>query len=344
MKKIIILSILILLICPFDNVASAESKKVIALKKQASEGNVGAQIKLGQAYYFGEGVLKDPLAAKFWIRKAYQNGSLKAEKIWENLELWKIQNRPGKNKHKLKKKKSPWTEPLTGMQFIWAPSGCFSMGCSKKCKKDTTPLHKACLSGFWIGQYEVTQAQYQSIMDTNPSRFFNRDNPVENTSWDDAMEFISILNKNNRNSQYRFSLPTEAQWEYACRNLGKNAVFPWQPGEKIDMANCGNCNTDNYNGSTKIVGSFQPNRIGLFDMGGNVAEWCADTYDKNAYSKHRGFNPLIHKKGSSRVVRGGSFADNTSKLKCTARNSVIKFMKSDYIGFRLVRKDNPQFQ
>ena len=349
MKKIFILCFLLLLANPLNSIlyAANTQQDIITLKKQAARGNVDAQLELGEAYYYGEGVLKDPLKAKFWIKKAYENGSAQAHEIWQNLELWKIPDSSGVANPIVKKRKPPWTDPVTDMKFIWVPSGCFSMGCQKKCRKNETPSHKVCLTGFFIGRYEVTQAEYQTIMNTNPSRFYNINHPVENISWDDAMEFISKLNKRSqtkRISRYEFSLPTEAQWEYASRSLGKNDIYPWGHDSTKNVANCGNCITDEYNGTTAPVGNFQPNKIGLYDMGGNVAEWCLDVYDKNAYLHHDNLNPVNKKTGSSHTVRGGSFADNRSNLRCTARKGVIKFMKNDYIGFRLVRKEIGQSQ
>ncbi len=352
MKKILLLSFfigfLILLINPLPDITYAKSntQDIISLKKLATRGDIDAQIELGEAYYYGEGVLKDPSMTKFWIKKAYENGSEKAKKIWENLELWKTPDNPDNNtgieKPAVKKRKPVWTEPITGMKFIWIPSGCFSMGCKKKdkkCRKNEIPSHKVCLTGFWIGQYEVTQNEYERITGTNPSRFYDSNHPVENVSWEDAMKFIAQLNTKTSTLRYEFSLPSEAQWEYACRNLGKNNTFPWDENLTKNMANCGNCLTEHYNGATAPVGSFSPNKIKLFDMGGNVAEWCLDIYDKNAYSDHANLNPVNKKGGSSHTIRGGSFADNIDNLKCAFRKSAVKFMKTDYIGFRLVRKE-----
>jgi formylglycine-generating enzyme required for sulfatase activity len=359
MKKIFIICFLVLLAHSLTCTvyAKSNSQNIISLKKQAARGNVDAQLELGEAYYYGEGVLKDPAKAKYWIKKAYENGSTEAHKIWENLELWKIPDSPDtanniQNSYNspLKKRKPPWTEPATGMKFVWIPSGCYSMGCqdnNEKCKKNETPAHKVCITGFWIGRYEVTQAEYQTVMYKNPSRFYNKNHPVENVSWEDAMEFVSLLNQKTstkKNFRYEFSLPTEAQWEYACRSLGKNNIFPWNADLTKNTANCGDCITDQTRSSTAPVGSFQANKIGLYDMGGNVAEWCLDVYDKKTYLDHANLNPVSKKSGTSHTIRGGSFVDNRSHLRCTARKGVIKFMKSYYIGFRLVRKEILQSQ
>ncbi|MCD4744207.1 MAG: SUMF1/EgtB/PvdO family nonheme iron enzyme [Desulfobacteraceae bacterium] len=365
MKKTFIICFLILLLNPLTCLlyAGSNPQDIVSLKKQAARGNVDAQLELGEAYYYGEGVLQDPSMAKYWIKKAYENGSAKAHDIWENLELWKIPDRPdiADNPQRpdnpvFKRRKPPWTEPVTGMRFIWIPSGCFTMGCQtgskhndKNCKKNERPSHKICLTGFWIGQYEVTQAEYQTIMYKNPSRFYNKNHPVENVSWDDAMGFASQLteetnNQYNRPNRPVFSLPTEAQWEYACRSLGKKSIFPWEACLTKNVANCADCLAGQTKSSTAPVGSFQANKIGLYDMGGNVAEWCLDVYDKKAYLHHDNLNPVSKKSGSSHIVRGGSFVDNRSGLRCTARKGVIRSIKSYYTGFRLVKKGNLQAQ
>jgi formylglycine-generating enzyme required for sulfatase activity len=211
------------------------------------------------------------------------------------------------------------------------------MGChpsAEKCEKDEKPSHTVCIDGFWMGQFEVTQKQWNQIMHSNPSRF-SRDpgQPVENVSFDDIQKFIRIL---NTATFEKFSLPTEAQWEYACRNGGETVNFSWGNESFRPDENCGTCNSGDFHGETAPVGSFPPNDIGLYDMAGNVKEWCRDIYHKGAYSLHAKKNPLYKETGSSRVVRGGSFSDNTVKLRCTNRDKSIPAMRSDNVGFRLV--------
>ena len=317
------------------------------LLKQARSGDVEAMCDLGVVYYSGRVTLKDPFKAKCWIKKAYDMGSRRAERIWQDLSLWQYS---GKCEASFDDDPRPvyqtgmvYQEPVTGMEFVFVGRGCFPMGCfseKEKCRKNETPVHKVCMDGFWMGKYEVSQAQWHHVMGENPSRFNADDrHPVENVSFYDIQKFIRALNvKTSR----IFDLPTEAQWEYACRNAGDNDAFSRDDATaKHRDANCGTCNSDDFHGVTAPVGSFPPNDLGLYDMAGNIKEWCRDIYDKKAYETHAKHNPVFKGKGSSRVVRGGSFADNISNTRCTARDKSIPAMQSDHMGFRLVmEKEN----
>ncbi|MCP3876429.1 MAG: SUMF1/EgtB/PvdO family nonheme iron enzyme [Desulfobacteraceae bacterium] len=341
MKKILSSIVIILMI-----ISISHAKDISSLLESARNGDVESMCDLGVVYFNGEGTLKDPFKAKCWIKKAYAKGSDRAEKIWEDLELWKYsgrceasfddEDRPRYSKGMVYK------EFITGIEFVFIPRACFMMGCHKlaeKCRKNEKPGHKVCLDGFWIGKYEVTQKQWQHIMGENPSRFnTNSNHPVENVSFDDIQKFLLVLNSKTRE---KFVLPTEAQWESACRNGGKNINFSWGNESYRPQQNCGTCDTGSFSGGTSPVGHFLPNESGLYDMAGNVKEWCQDTYDKKAYLNHAKKNPVYEEKESSRVVRGGSFTDNTSDLRCIARDKSIPSMKSDNIGFRLVlKRDN----
>ena len=226
---------------------------------------------------------------------------------------------------------------MTRVRFVYIPKNCFKMGCHKaaeKCLKIERPAHTVCLDGFWMGAYEVDQSLWQQVMGTNPSRFSsNPKHPVETVSFEDVQTFLWQLNATIKE---KVSLPTEAQWESACRNGGKPVNYPWEGDAYRPDANCGNCNTNGVYGQTSPVGSFYPNDLGLYDMGGNVKEWCKDFYDKKAYETHTKDNPVYKQKEAMRVVRGGSYTDNTKKLRCTARDKSIPTMRADNLGFRLV--------
>ena len=338
MKQLLSVLFVVLIVC-CDSFAE-DSFELSSLLGQARNGNVEAMCDLGVAYYYGKQTLKDPFKAKCWIKKAYDLGSGKAEKIWNDLKLWQYS---GKCEESFNDEKLPrhvkgdvYREPFSGIEFVFIPNGCFMMGCSPfsgKCGKDETPVHKVCIDGFWLGKYEVSQEQWVRVMGNNPSRF-SRDvrRPVETVSFDDIQTFIRILNSKTLD---RFSLPTEAQWEYASRNGGKKIQFTWGNDAYRPDANCGTCNSIQFQGETAPVGSFAPNDLGVYDMAGNVKEWCQDVYDKKAYSTHAKKNPLYGEKGISRVVRGGSFTDNTSALGCARRDKSIPGMRSDNLGFRI---------
>lgn len=327
--------------CCLSFVQAAENTSFEDLLQSARQGDLEAMCDVGIAYYKGEQTLKDPFKAKCWIQKAFQNGSDRAEELWNRFELWKYSGRceegfdtPVYSRHAAG---DVFIEPVTGIRFIYIPRGCFAMGCHEnagRCSKDETPEHKVCLDGFWMSRYEITQEQWRRIMGTNPSRFTHAGNlPVENVSYNDVYDFIS---KANSLISGRMELPTEAQWEYAARSGGADTEFPWENESTTAKANCGTCIPARTDARTMPVDSFTPNPFGLYNMAGNVKEWCRDYYDKKAYFQHAKKNPVYDERESTRVIRGGSWADNLSKLRCTARDKSIPLMKSDTTGFRLI--------
>lgn len=220
-----------------------------------------------------------------------------------------------------------WTDPVTGMEFVWVPEGCFQMGSSSG-EADEKPVHEVCVDGFWIGKYEVTQAQWQKIIGSNPSKFKSgEDFPVEQVSWNDAKNFISKLKQQSGNT---FSLPTEAQWEYEARSGGREEKYA--DGNDVDKFAWYRSN----NGSkTHKVGTKAPNGLGIYDMSGNVWEWCEDVYDKNAYSKHERNNPLVTSGSISRVRRGGSWDVDPRFVRAANRGRSSADHRRSRLGFRL---------
>jgi len=208
------------------------------------------------------------------------------------------------------KRGDTWTDPATGMEFVWVPGGEFEMGCGPwagvsgfgvfgECQSHEKPVHAVRLDGFWLGKYEVTQSQWEKVMRSNPSKSSRGANyPVENISWNDAKAFISRLNAQGTG---RFRLPTEAEWEYAARSGGKPEKYAG--GDDVARVAWYGSNSD----ASHEVGGKAPNGLGLFDMSGNVWEWCEDVYDEEAYASHARENPLISGGGSERVYRGGGW-------------------------------------
>jgi formylglycine-generating enzyme required for sulfatase activity len=237
-----------------------------------------------------------------------------------------------------------WKEPVTGMEFVWIPGGCYEMGCgnwTSDCYRDEKPLHEVCVDGFWIGKTEVTQKQWKQVMKENPAEFKKGDNyPVEKVIWPDVKKFIEQLSSLRKNV-YGFRLPTEAEWEYACRSGGNQEKYAG--GSDLDQVAW---SRKNSNSSTHAVATKAANGLGLFDMTGNVHEWCEDIYKGWAYSKHERNNPvLIDRESTMGVYRGGSWRSKPKDARCAARHSAITFAKppflypasSDDTGFRLVR-------
>jgi formylglycine-generating enzyme required for sulfatase activity len=238
-----------------------------------------------------------------------------------------------------------WIDTVTGMEFIWIPGGSFIMGTDDG-RPDEAPAHKEELEGFWMGKYEVTNAQYRKYKPDHDSKkndggSLNADeNPVVFVSWEDAVDFTKWL---SAKGQGQFSLPSEIQWEYACRAGSSSEYFF---GDDPDML-------ENYvwyaensvagfkllggHGVSHPVGKLKPNAFGLYDMLGNVWEWCIDGYDKFAYFKKR----ENHKSDRYRVLRGGSFLSSSEYLRCATRHWSATGERSrmeDY-GFRVVRTD-----
>jgi len=235
-------------------------------------------------------------------------------------------------------------EPVTGMEFVWVPEGCFVMGSPAselKRDQDEGPAQEVCVNGFWMGRFEVTQGQWQKLMNSNPSSFKNGpDFPVENVSWQDAKAFVERMAALKK--EYLVGLPTEAEWEYACR-AGTNTAFAFGDSIKGSQANVRLLSQDRgLNGSTVAVGSFQPNQLGVYDMHGNVWEWCEDWYDPDFYKNIRPktTNPMSNlNKTGKKVLRGGSWLSDAQQARCANRHRASPDEKTDQIGFRVVLRE-----
>ncbi|MFO7931437.1 MAG: SUMF1/EgtB/PvdO family nonheme iron enzyme [Thermodesulfobacteriota bacterium] len=236
-----------------------------------------------------------------------------------------------------------WVEPNLGMVFVWVPTGAFQMGCGPwdaEGNRDELPLHEAFVDGFWLGKYPVTQEQWKKAVTgmlwykmrgKNPSWFKKGgDYPVEQVNWNDAQEFIQRLSALNK-ARYHFRLPTEAEWEYAARSAGRREKYPG--GRRLEKVAWYSANSGM---TTHPVGGLAPNGLDLHDMSGNVYEWCADFYHEEAYGKHEYKNPLNSETGTRRVIRGGSWCNFPSELRCSYRASVNPDFKGNYLGFRVV--------
>ena len=193
-------------------------------------------------------------------------------------------------------------------------------------------VHSETLNDFYIGKTEVTQAQWQAIMGTNPSSFKNCDQcPVEQVSWGDAQEFIKKLNAKTVKS---YRLPTEAEWEYAARG-GKNSTYNYAGSNTVDEVAWYDSNSGR---KTHPVGQKKANDLGLHDMSGNVLEWCQDWYDIGYYAKSPSSNPPGPTTGSLRVIRGGSWYSVPAYVRVAGRNSSAPGNRDFDVGFRLARQ------
>jgi sulfatase modifying factor 1 len=222
------------------------------------------------------------------------------------------------------------------LDMIWVKPGTFTMGSpvSEAKQNILNRQHQVTLTkGFYLGKYEVTQAQWKQVMGDNPSHFKGADRPVEKVTWNRAVDFCNKLTemekKVGRVPQGMFyQLPTESQWEYACRS-GTTTKYSW--GDDIDPK------LTNYKDSglkkTGVVGSYRPNAWGFYDMHGNVGEWTADWF--GIYPSGSVTNPFGPQTGSTRALRGGSWGHDGTILRSAKRHSGDPNVRFFRIGFRV---------
>ena len=227
---------------------------------------------------------------------------------------------------------------VKGVSFtmIRVDGGTFRMGATDEQGSDAfdeeKPAHDVTLSTFSIGETEVTQALWQAVMGSNPSYFKdNPQNPVEEVSWDDCQEFIKKLNSLTGKS---FRLPTEAEWEYAARGGSKSRKTKYSGGSDIGSVAW---YEDNSGDKTHPVRGKSPNELGLYDMSGNVMEWCADWYDEGYYKSSPQSNPKGPSTGSYRVDRGGSWYNHAGGCRVSSRNYYTPGSGNYHLGLRLAQ-------
>ena len=215
--------------------------------------------------------------------------------------------------------------------FVFVKGGTFQMGDEDDDEEDDEkPIHSVTLSDFYIGKYVVTQKEWKEIMGSNPSYFKGDDLPVEQVNWDDIQVFLARLNSNT-DKNYR--LPTEAEWEYAARGGSQTVNYKYSGSNNFNVVAWFE---ENSGEKTHPVGRKQPNELGIYDMTGNVWEWCNDWYDENYYSESPSKNPQGPESGSYRVRRGGSWDDSASYCRAVYRNNFTPDGRRKLMGFRLV--------
>jgi formylglycine-generating enzyme required for sulfatase activity len=239
------------------------------------------------------------------------------------------------------------TAPITALDLercngcppmVFVQGGTFTMGCTEEqgsdCRETEKPAHQVTVPDFYIGKYEVTQAEWEAVIGDNPSRFKDCPRcPVESVSWDDVQEFIKKLNtKTGKN----FRLPSEAEWEYAARGGQKTKKFKYAG----DTKNLGLVAWWDGNSGNKIhpVGERKANELGLYDMSGNVWEWCADTWhaDYTGASVDGSVWEEAMSSEASRVYRGGSWGSPAQYCRAACRGLNDPAFRWITLGFRLV--------
>jgi formylglycine-generating enzyme required for sulfatase activity len=223
------------------------------------------------------------------------------------------------------------SDPFEG-QMVFVQGGSFMMG-NNDGSDDEKPKHQVTLSDFYIGKFQVTQAQWKTIMGNNPSYFIGNDLPVEQVSWNDVQEFIKKLNEK---TGHKYRLPTESEWEYAARG-GQNARgYQYAGGDNIDEVAWYGFNSDN---KTHPVGQKKANELGLYYLSGNVREWCADWYGSDYYKNSPKNNPTGPVNGSVRVLRGGSWNNYAVLCRVSYRSVSTPDSRNNGVGFRLLRTE-----
>lgn len=216
--------------------------------------------------------------------------------------------------------------------MAYVQGGTFHMGATSEqgseAESSEKPVHQVTLSSYYIGKYEVTQDLWQAVMGSNPSRGRGSRLPVEQVSWNDCQTFISKLNSMTGK---RFRLPTEAEWEFACRGGTKSQGYKYSGSNSLGIVAWYD---DNSGTRTHDVGMKSPNELGIFDMSGNVWEWCSDWYGN--YSSSSQTNPTGPSSGSYRVKRGGSWAYNASYCRSSKRWCYAPGDRCLDLGLRLV--------
>ncbi|MFA6504927.1 MAG: SUMF1/EgtB/PvdO family nonheme iron enzyme [Treponemataceae bacterium] len=273
-------------------------------------------------------------------------------------------------------KKAGMRKSVGGIDFVYCPAGSFMMGTAipPADYENESPRHKVALEAFWISKYEITQSRYESVKEENPSSFpGNAENPVEKVSWYDAVEFCNELsvksgispyysinksetdpNNHNKFDKVKwivnenagaggFRLPTEAEWEYACR-AGTETIYYW--GNQKDASTISTYEVCEINSwkkgenhpdyGTHAVGTKKPNAWGIFDMSGNVSEWCWDWFDEKFYAASPRKNPKGPIAGEDKVVRGASWFFGAAEMRSALRARTYPISRFDKIGIRVV--------
>jgi len=232
---------------------------------------------------------------------------------------------------------------LPDHDMVFVAGDAFLMGGQdEEAQNDEKPVHQVTLGDFSIGKYPVTQALWKAVMgqDNNPSFFSGDHRPVETVSWDEAKVFIDKLNdKTGRAAPgLVYRLPTEAEWEYAARGGQASRGHKYAGSDKLKEVGWYN---ENSHGETKPAGLKDANELDLYDMSGNVWEWCLDWYGGSAcyeecYEKGIVVNPVGPEEGSDRVLRGGGWLNNSQYCRVAYRNFNWPGYRDGNVGFRLV--------
>jgi formylglycine-generating enzyme required for sulfatase activity len=271
-----------------------------------------------------------------------QYWALIAEEIFkiadfENPQIWKV---PVDIRDEERSPEEPnyFTEDLgkdVTLHMVAIPGDIFQMGSKEQPREQ--PVHPVTISSFYMGRYPVTQAQYEVIMGNNPSHFKGANLPVENISWNNAVEFCERL---TARVGYSYYLPSESQWEYACR-AGTETLFSFGTTLTTKLANYNGVTTSPqkaqgiFRNRTTLVGSFPQNAFGLYDMHGNVWEWCQDNWHENYEGAPSDGTAWLSKHNSNHLLRGGSWKTDDWRCRSTCCFHITANNRDNDYGFRI---------
>jgi formylglycine-generating enzyme len=225
--------------------------------------------------------------------------------------------------------------PNDELEMVFVEGGTFQMGSNDY--NDEKPIHPVTLSSFYIGKYEITQKQWRDVMGSDPPtlQFKGCNNcPVERVSWNDIQDFLQKLNAKTTGKKYR--LPTEAEWEYAARGGNQSKSYKYSGSNTLGNVAWYGSNSDS---KTHNVGTKQANELGIYDMSGNVWEWCSDWYAKDYYQNSPSRNPTGASSEVYRVIRGGSWYYSDTDCRVSYRFNNFPASRYYIVGFRVVRYD-----
>lgn len=215
--------------------------------------------------------------------------------------------------------------------MVYVSGGTFTMGATSEqginAYDEEKPAHRVTLASYYIGKYEVTQAEWKAVMDSNPSKFKGDNLPVEHVNWNDCQEFIRKLNSLTGKN---FRLPTEAEWEFAARGGNNSRGYKYSGSNDIHSVAW---YSGNSNDRTHPVGRKSLNELGLYDMSGNVLEWCQDWY--GSYSSSSQTNSTGPVSDSHRVIRGGAWSTDAKKCRVSLRYDITPGLRCKFLGLRL---------
>lgn len=304
-----------------------EPKKIV-VEEAPVTGTLEISTEISGSLYLDDVLLRSVEASNRYTIKELKPGEhtlkISGSEPWEE----KIMVTPEATV-KVGAKKKARTEAI---EMILVSRGTFTMGSNDE--DDEKPSHSVSLSDYYIGKYEVSQKLWRDIMGSDPVdlKFKGCDLcPVEGVSWNDVQNFIQKLNKK---TGLNYRLPTEAEWEYAARGGNQSKGYLYSGGMNPgDVAWC----SENSDRKTQAVGQKKPNELGLFDMSGNISEWCSDWYDKKYYKTSPNSDPAGPATGVYRIHRGGSWFNAQLNSRCAARTFLFPGSRYFTVGFRLAR-------